>query len=225
MAYDEEKLREAEKLVASFEKKLYSAETALKSASEVKGILDSLLDDARKLKKLSYEDDYKDIIRREVGSKKLEESFSRVMSELSLLNEAFFGFGKKEADLSDVFSSLKNTALFEFADFSEAASFVCDCFTIFPDNVSIAPLYIGLLNLDAIASLLSLEKQKGSFHLGEKPVSDVLRALGESGIKSNFSIINDSLRLDFLNTNLVKVIAEPSKIKRLQIVYSERKKE
>ncbi len=222
MVYKQEKLAEAEKLVALLEKKVYSVQASLKNASSLRNDLDEILELTKQLKKLSYDNEYKDIIRNQVNAKKLDEAFSRIMVELSSLKAAFSDFDKKQEDLHDVLSRLKSISEFKFSSFNEASSFIDASFLLFPAKESfISPLYLGLINLDDVATKLSLQKKGNSFVLKDASLKELLDHLYVSNIQSNFSIYNDSLKADFVSSKTVKITADPSKIKRIQIEYNE----
>ncbi len=222
MVYKQEKLNEAEKLVALLEKKVYSVQASLKNASSLRKDLDEILELTKQLKKLSYDNEYKDIIRNQVNAKKLDEAFSRTMVELSSLKTAFSDFDKKQEDLRDVLSRLKSISEFKFSSFNEASSFIDASFLLFPAKESfISPLYLGLINLDDVAKKLSLQKKGNSLVLKDTSIKELFDQLYVSNIQSNFSIYNDSLKADFVSSTTVKITADPSKIKRIQIEYNE----
>ncbi len=222
MAYKQEKLADAEKLVALLEKKVYSVASSLRNVSSLRNDLDEILELTRKLKKLSYDSEYKEIIRNQINTKKLDEHFSGVLNELSSLKAAFSDFDKKQEDLHDVLSRLKSISEFKFSSFKEAGSFIDASFSLFSRKESfIAPLYFGLINLDNVASKLSLQKKGNSLVLSDTSIKELLNQLSESNIQSNFSIYNDSLKADFVSSTTVKITADPSKIKRIQIQYNE----
>ena len=222
MVYKQEKLNEAEKLVALLEKKVYSVQASLKNASSLRKDLDEILELTKQLKKLSYDNEYKDIIRNQVNAKKLDEAFSRTMVELSSLKTAFSDFDKKQEDLYDVLSRLKSISEFKFSSFNEASSFIDASFLLFPAKESfISPLYLGLINLDDVAKKLSLQKKGNSLVLKDTSIKELFDQLYVSNIQSNFSIYNDSLKADFVSSTTVKITADPSKIKRIQIEYNE----
>ena len=222
MVYKQEKLNEAEKLVALLEKKVYSVQASLKNASSLRKDLDEILELTKQLKKLSYDNEYKDIIRNQVNAKKLDEAFSRIMVELSSLKTAFSDFDKKQEDLYDVLSRLKSISEFKFSSFNEASSFIDASFLLFPAKESfISPLYLGLINLDDVAKKLSLQKKGNSLVLKDTSIKELFDQLYLSNIQSNFSIYNDSLKADFVSSTTVKITADPSKIKRIQIEYNE----
>jgi hypothetical protein len=220
MPYTQEKLREAEKLLTSLEKKVYSAEGGLKKASTLSPLLDGILEDAKHLKKLSYDNEYKEIIRNQLNTKKLDEALSRILAELTSLKSSFGDFDTKQEGLYEVFSRLKSVDEYSFSSFEKASGFVAECFSHYPEKgIYLSPLYIGLLDLQDVAASLSLEKQGNSISLGNLLPAELLSKLGAKNIKSNFTLYNGSIKADFISSGRIKVTADPSKIKRIRLLY------
>lgn len=224
MAHMEGKFNEVEKLVSSIERKIYSAESTLKSSQEIRKVLEDLLNEAKNLKKLSYESEYRDLIKKQISAKKLDVPLSRAIAELSSLKAFFSDFEARDETLQELFSKLKSSSEFRFSDFNEASDFADSCFSLFPeDSFHIAPLFIGLLNLADFAKAKSLAKEGNSFIAVEKSPKEIMDALASFGIASNFSIYNSFIKADFIKSSAIKITAEPSKLQRIEIAYNSRK--
>ena len=224
MAHKEGKFDEVEKLVSSIERKIYSAESSLKHSGEIKKVLEDLLGEAKSLKKLSYEGEYRDIIKKQISAKKLDVPLSRVIAELSSLKSFFSGFEAREELLQELFTKLKSSSEFRFYDFNEASDFADSCFSLFPEeSFHIAPLFIGLMNFSDFAKAKALAKDGNSFIVKEKSPKEIMSALASFGIASNFSIYNSALKVDFIKSSAIKATAEPSKLQRIEIAYNSRK--
>jgi len=215
-----EKLDEVEKLVSSLEKNICRAEAVLKQASVIESVFSVVEEDIKKLKKLSYLEEYRDIMRKQIATRKIDEKFSVLIEELLVLKQGVINFDLRQEQMKEIFSKIKNSVEFEFSSYEKASEFAEDCFELMPSGKCfLAPLYLGLIDLSVIASALSLEKQGTSFAFSKTDFELLFSELEKKGTQSNFSVFNGNVKIDFLSSSTIKITAEPSKIKRIEILY------
>ncbi|MCX8158110.1 MAG: hypothetical protein N3D73_00390 [Candidatus Diapherotrites archaeon] len=224
MVKDFEKIKEIEKLANSIEHNLYLYKNYLRNLKELDKLSDSLFEDSEKLKKISYEENYKRLIREKISSKKLDFVVDDLSKELYDFGNKFSNLSSKLDNLKELFSKMKTFDTFIFKDQNEMFMFVEKCFEINKDDtILITPQILGIIKLDEFAKANLLDIQNNSVVVRDKSVTEVLSLLKNHNIKENFMLANSKITVIFLKPNELKVVAEPSTIRRIELLYKEKK--
>lgn len=225
MAAKQEENPKLLRALLDFEKALVHANSFLKQNTDsFKQSLKILGEKASEIEELvSADKNAMQTMQRALEEKKLIQSYSQLSSAVAELKKSLLDFEEHSVKAEVFFESMRRERTYVFKTEQNSLAFIEQLFSLYAiSSAAFRPAFIGLIDLNDVASRLQLQKKdKQQLMVEASKLQQLFDFLKQKKASKNFHLDSEEIKLLVKEPLQLKVEADNAKIKRLDRLAKE----